>query len=141
MKIVRSHGNYRHQVLQDRKVHVQETLVACRSPVLNLQLNMFSHPCPSPQTIATKTSKQAIGASVLKLGTVFDVIRFGHLLLAEGRSAVGGLIKVPKAGEGHKEVLALRNVAKKWTMPPRTWKQALNQFAVLFQDRFPSSIY
>lgn len=36
--------------------------------------------------------------------------------------------------------LALRNAAKKWTMPPRTWKQALNQFAVLFQDRFPSSI-
>jgi len=37
--------------------------------------------------------------------------------------------------------LALRNAAKKWTMPSRTWKQALNQFAVLFQDRFPSSIY
>ena len=37
--------------------------------------------------------------------------------------------------------LALRNVAKKWTMPLRPWKQALNQFAVLFQDRFPSSIY
>lgn len=37
--------------------------------------------------------------------------------------------------------LALRNVAKKWTKPPRPWKQALNQFAVLFQDRFPSSIY
>lgn len=37
--------------------------------------------------------------------------------------------------------LALRNVAKKWTIPPRPWKQALNQFAVLFQDRFPSSIY
>ena len=37
--------------------------------------------------------------------------------------------------------LALRNVAKKWTMPPHSWKQALNQFAVLFQDRFPSSIY
>ena len=36
---------------------------------------------------------------------------------------------------------ALRNVAKKWTKPPRPWKQALNQFAVLFQDRFPSSIY
>jgi len=36
--------------------------------------------------------------------------------------------------------LALRNAAKKWTMPPRTWKQALNQFAVLFPDRFPSSI-
>ena len=37
--------------------------------------------------------------------------------------------------------LALRNVAKKWTMPSRAWKQALNQFAVLFEDRFPSSIY
>jgi putative transposase len=37
--------------------------------------------------------------------------------------------------------LALRNAAKKWTMPPRTWKQALNQFAVLFPERFPSSIY
>lgn len=37
--------------------------------------------------------------------------------------------------------LALRNAAKKWTMPSRTWKQALNQFAILFHDRFPSSIY
>jgi len=36
--------------------------------------------------------------------------------------------------------LALRNAAKKWTMPARTWKQALNQFAVLFQNRFPSSM-
>ncbi|MCK4866730.1 MAG: IS256 family transposase [Alphaproteobacteria bacterium] len=37
--------------------------------------------------------------------------------------------------------LALRNAAKKWTMPPIFWKQAMNQFAILFQDRFPSSIY
>ena len=37
--------------------------------------------------------------------------------------------------------LALRNAAKKWTMPPLTWKQAMNQFAILFQDRIPSSIY
>lgn len=37
--------------------------------------------------------------------------------------------------------LALRNAAKKWTMAPRVWKQAMNQFAVLFHDRFPSSIY
>jgi len=36
--------------------------------------------------------------------------------------------------------LALRNAAKKWTMPARTWKQALNQFAVLFHNRFPSSM-
>ncbi len=37
--------------------------------------------------------------------------------------------------------LASRNAAKKGTMPSRTWKQALNQFAGLFHDRFPSSIY
>jgi putative transposase len=49
--------------------------------------------------------------------------------------------------------LALLNVAKKWAMPSGTWKQvspdrgtmcpdkALNQFAVLFQDRFPSSTF
>ncbi len=37
--------------------------------------------------------------------------------------------------------LALKNASKKWTLPTRTWKKALNQFAVLFEDRFPSSIY
>jgi putative transposase len=31
--------------------------------------------------------------------------------------------------------LALRNIEKKWIMPARTWKEALNQFAVLFEDR------
>jgi len=31
--------------------------------------------------------------------------------------------------------LALRNISKKWTMPIRLWKQALNQFAILFPGR------
>lgn len=31
--------------------------------------------------------------------------------------------------------LALKNAAKKWTMPIRNWSQALNQFAILFPDR------
>lgn len=31
--------------------------------------------------------------------------------------------------------LALRNIAKKWKMPSRSWKEALNQFAVMFEDR------
>lgn len=31
--------------------------------------------------------------------------------------------------------LALKNAAKKWTMPIRDWKPALNQFAILFSDR------
>lgn len=35
--------------------------------------------------------------------------------------------------------LALRNIAKKWTMPQRTWKQAANQFAIVFGDRFTAA--
>ncbi len=31
--------------------------------------------------------------------------------------------------------LALRNIEKKWIMAARTWKEALNQFAVLYEDR------
>lgn len=34
--------------------------------------------------------------------------------------------------------LALRNIAKKWTMPIRDWKGALNRFSILFEDRMPA---
>ena len=33
--------------------------------------------------------------------------------------------------------LGLRNASKKWTMPLRDWKAALNQFIILFGDRVP----
>ncbi len=33
--------------------------------------------------------------------------------------------------------LAIQNVSKKWTMPIRDWKPALNRFAIEFGDRFP----
>jgi putative transposase len=33
--------------------------------------------------------------------------------------------------------LALRNIAKKWTMPVQNWKSALNQMAILFDGRLP----
>jgi transposase-like protein len=33
--------------------------------------------------------------------------------------------------------LAIGNIAKKWTMPIRDWKPALNRFAIEFGDRFP----
>ena len=33
--------------------------------------------------------------------------------------------------------LAMRNLAKKWTMPIRDWKPALNRFAMEFAERFP----
>jgi putative transposase len=33
--------------------------------------------------------------------------------------------------------LAIANIAKKWTMPIKDWKAALNRFAIEFADRFP----
>lgn len=33
--------------------------------------------------------------------------------------------------------LALRNIAKRWTMPIQNWKAALNRFAIIYEDRVP----
>ena len=33
--------------------------------------------------------------------------------------------------------LALRNIAKRWTMPIHDWKAALNRFAIIYEDRMP----
>jgi len=33
--------------------------------------------------------------------------------------------------------LALNRIAKRWTMPIRNWKEALDQFVILFGDRVP----
>lgn len=35
--------------------------------------------------------------------------------------------------------LALRNISKKWSMPIHNWKSALNQFSIIFADRFPDN--
>jgi putative transposase len=36
--------------------------------------------------------------------------------------------------------LAICGVSKKWTMPIRDWKLALNRFAILFPERFPERL-
>jgi putative transposase len=36
--------------------------------------------------------------------------------------------------------LALRNISKKWQMPNRTWKEAANQFAIMFGQRFTQQV-
>jgi len=36
--------------------------------------------------------------------------------------------------------LALNNIAKKWTLPIRDWKAALNRFSIVFGDRMPAYI-
>ena len=33
--------------------------------------------------------------------------------------------------------LALKNIAKKWTMPIKNWSAAMNQFAIIFEGRVP----
>lgn len=33
--------------------------------------------------------------------------------------------------------LALQNISKKWTMPIRNWRAALNQFSIMFENRMP----
>jgi putative transposase len=33
---------------------------------------------------------------------------------------------------------ALNNIARKWTVPIRDWKAALNRFSILFGDRMPA---
>jgi len=35
--------------------------------------------------------------------------------------------------------LALRNIAKRWTMPMHAWKVALNRFTIIYGDRLPAS--
>ena len=35
--------------------------------------------------------------------------------------------------------LALRNISKKWTMPLHAWKDALNRFAIIYENRLPAS--
>ena len=34
--------------------------------------------------------------------------------------------------------LALQNISKKWTMPIKDWKAALNRFAIAYEERFPT---
>jgi putative transposase len=34
--------------------------------------------------------------------------------------------------------LAMKNISKKWTMPIRDWKSALNQFTIMFEGRMPA---
>lgn len=36
--------------------------------------------------------------------------------------------------------LAIREASKKWTMPIPKWKEALNHFAILFEDRMPKDL-
>jgi len=47
----------------------------------------------------------------------------------------------PSEGSALKNVyMAIREASAKWTMPIHHWKQALNHFAILFEDRMPKPL-
>ena len=35
--------------------------------------------------------------------------------------------------------MAIQEASKKWTMPIRNWKSAINHFAILYVDRLPTN--
>ncbi len=35
--------------------------------------------------------------------------------------------------------MAIREASRKWTMPVKHWKEALNHFAILFENRVPQT--
>ena len=37
--------------------------------------------------------------------------------------------------------LALKNISKRWTMPIHNWSAAMNQFAIIFENRLPNSSF
>jgi transposase-like protein len=61
-----------------------------------------------------------------------------HLIFAEFLSRQWGVPHLPKDEAVFKLLyLALKNIEKKWTMPIREWKRALQQFAIVFEGRMP----
>ena len=42
-----------------------------------------------------------------------------------------------EAATGEWFYLALRNISRKWNIPIRNWKAALNRFGIEFEDRMP----
>jgi putative transposase len=93
------------------------------------------------------------------LGTELDMHlgypKHGRKGNANGNTRNGVSQKTLKGEQGHSDIdlprdrhgtfephlvvcLAMRTIAKKWTMPIRNWKPALNRFAVEFAERFPT---
>ena len=76
----------------------------------------------SKQQVVGKTSVMNCGKKVKGRKRTILVDRMGLVLLESGS-------------------LSLHNISKKWTMPIRDWKDALNPFAIKFEGRFPPWIY
>jgi hypothetical protein len=71
----------------------------------------------------------------------YDVVSYGSDLDVEGLIArlMRGDIKIPEFQDDAATKLiwlALRNITATWARAAPTWKTAMNQFAILYGDRF-----
>ena len=58
------------------------------------------------------------------------------------RKAVKAMGQFPNDQAGTKLLyLAIKNLTAKWKKPPREWTPAMNQFAILFDDRLKAGGY
>jgi putative transposase len=63
---------------------------------------------------------------------VIESLNFSLRKIIKGRSAF------PNDESVYRLIyLGLERIARKWTMPIRNWKAALQQFAILYEDRLP----
>ena len=59
---------------------------------------------------------------------------------ADGREVSAGLKAVYRSATAAEAERALGEFARKWTMPIKGWKQALNHFAILFEGRLSAKL-
>lgn len=64
--------------------------------------------------------------------------KFGGMEVSEARRlrelALGVL------PDGTRDILALRNITKDWGRAGHNWKAAMNQFAILYEERFTKGV-
>ena len=86
-----------------------------------VQYTLIAPPAVAPAAVTLRAKKELVGVDVF-----LDYCSDGPVTLLAGRME-----------ECASKRLALRNIAKKWTMPVPNWANILNQLAIRFEDRFP----
>ena len=104
---------------------------------------------------AKSTAKQRAGAKWLERTRGREFLTFSHATIYRVAFPLGGYVyRVHKNGDvatalyhGNDEAaikliyLALRNITTDWGRASRDWKEAMNQFAILYEDRFTNKVH
>jgi putative transposase len=81
-------------------------------------IRLFDFPEPIRKAISTTNAMESLNSVIRKFTR-------NRKIYPNAESALKGIY------------LAIQEASKKWTMPIVPWKQALNHFAILFEDRLP----